>query len=116
MGPTFPKPREILSSLTLQAPAGAVGPGRRPAGRAGSLLGSTRKPWGSQRFACTSRRAAPPAAVPASGVQAEAEAAGRAADTPEARPALSCLRLPASQPHSPQGSGLRRSPAGPQRP
>lgn len=63
VGLTRPKPQQSLSSPTPQAPAGAA---RTPAGRwatarAGSLPGSTRKPWESQRFACTSRRAAPPA-------------------------------------------------------
>lgn len=64
--------------------------GRRAAGWAGSLLGSSRKPWGSQRFACTSRRAAPPAAGRACfSVQAKAEATVGGPLLPS--PACGCL-------------------------
>lgn len=88
-------------------------PSRQAGGwTAGSLLGSTRKPWGSQRFACTSGKAAP-ATVPASQAQAKAEAATGGPRVPtQPAPDLSCLRLPASQPLSPHCSGLRLGWAG----
>lgn len=64
-GPTFPKLQEVLSGLPLQAlqeRPWLQATGGWAAEREGALLGSTRKPRRSQRFACTSRRAAPPAA------------------------------------------------------
>lgn len=113
MGLAVPKPREILSGLSTGPCGSGPAPSRQAGGwTAGSLLGSTRKPWGSRRFACTSGKAAP-AAVPASQAQAEAEAAAGGPRGPtQPAPDLPCLRLPASQPRSARCSGLRLGWAG----